>query len=124
MIRSVPRWSWPLAAALVVALGWWISGELAGRSAPPAEARAPLTIQLGSDPEAMSDARFLELTRELLQADQGYRRMMLGLLSALDHGEDETIETSRYAVHQVEVGGDGHHEDLDEPAAVTTRLVN
>ncbi len=123
-IRSVPRWSWPLAAALVIALGWWISGELVGRRAPSAAASAPMTIQLGSDPEAMSDARFLELTRELLQADQGYRRMMLGLLSALDRGEDETAETSRYAIHQVESGEGGHHEDLGEPAAATMRLVN
>jgi predicted anti-sigma-YlaC factor YlaD len=69
--RVSPAWAWRAAAVLVVALGVWALLWRGGAVAPaPAEAE----ISLGRG--TMTEHRFVELTREVLQADRRYHAAM------------------------------------------------
>jgi anti-sigma factor RsiW len=101
---AMPRWTWGLAAVLALAVGWWGVARFGPAADPAGVGAAPVTIELGGDAGRMDDARFVEMTRELLQADRRYHRMMLGLLTALDGDGGGAEGTPRFAVLGAEDG--------------------
>lgn len=105
---AAPRWTWGLAAVLALAVGWWGVARFGPPVGPAGAGTAPVTIELGGDAGRMDDARFVEMTRELLQADRRYHRMMLGLLTALDGDGGGAEGMPRFAVLGAE-DGDAEH---------------
>lgn len=72
------------AAAAIVALctGAWLGTVRPAVSAASRDHR--LEIQLAASRAAMTEERFLEITRELLEADHRYRRLMLQVLGEVE----------------------------------------
>ena len=74
-----------LLAAAVVALallgGAWLG---ASRPVPTHRGEEALEIRLAAARSEMTEARFLEITRELLEADHRYRRVMLQILDEIE----------------------------------------
>jgi hypothetical protein len=71
------------AAATVIALlgGAWLGKESwAPATVPPGE----VEIRLAAERSRMTDARFVAIARELLEADHGYRRAMLQVLGEIE----------------------------------------
>ena len=76
--RRLPVWAMQAAAAIVIAFGlgvvYW-SGI--GSEVPePSEAM----VRIGEDAGEMTDARFVELTKEVLRSDDRYRSAMLSVM--------------------------------------------
>jgi hypothetical protein len=72
--RGIPAWALRAAAVLVLAVGlgsvfWFGSSE-------EAELPAEAIVHLGEQSGQMTDARFVELTQEVLRADPRYRTAM------------------------------------------------
>lgn len=90
--RFVPAWALQAAAVVVVAIGLsivvWNGSAVAPSSAPE---RAE--IELGSDP--MTETRFVELTREILQADRRYHSAMYRVMERVVRDTAATDEASR-----------------------------
>lgn len=81
--RGMTGAAWLRAAAVLIALlgGAW----LAGSSWLPSEAPVDqIEIELAGNRTAMSDARFLEIATELLEADHRYRHGMLQMLRQIE----------------------------------------
>jgi len=87
--RKIPVWALSAAAMLVLAVGlgsvFWFGS--AGEAELPAEA----IVQLGEASGKMTDARFVELTQEVLRADPRYRTAMYRVMDQVmrDTGEQE-----------------------------------
>ena len=86
---GVADWGWKAAAVLLVVFGLWQVGRI--RTAPVQDApRAggttavehgqPMEVVLGGRPGQMTDARFVELTAELLGANHRYHQAMLQVM--------------------------------------------
>jgi predicted anti-sigma-YlaC factor YlaD len=69
--RRVPLWALQAAAVVVVAVGLSVVVWNGGTATAPAQAE----IVLGSDTQ-MTETRFVELTKEVLQADRRYHSAM------------------------------------------------
>jgi hypothetical protein len=92
-----PTWALRLAAVLVIGVGvgflLWGRGtsrvDVASAVASPGE----IQLELGEDGNRMSEARFIELTAEVLRADQRFRRAMYEVMEQVI---DDTrgVETS------------------------------
>lgn len=84
-LRRLPRRTWaPAAAAAAVLLV--IVGSLLAR--PGVSTGAPASVaevRLGGNPAGMSDARFVELTREVLGADRKYRAAFYEVMKQVAH---------------------------------------
>lgn len=76
--RAIPVWALRAAAVLVLSVGlgsvFWF-GSI-GEAERPAEA----IVQLGEESGRMTDARFVELTQEVLRADPRYRTAMFHVM--------------------------------------------
>ena len=88
-VPRIPVWTRNAAAALVVGLGLALAGWYGG-SAPTAQA-AELTLGRGGD---MTDARFVELTKEVLRADPRYRSAMQGILQQVARDTKPALEAT------------------------------
>lgn len=92
-LRPRAPWWLPVAALLVIALGVGFVVASGGRSGRPAGLPSEVRVDLGS--RDMTEARFLEITREVLESDRRYQRAMLQVM-------DEVLST----VPASEGGGD------------------
>lgn len=82
-LLEVSGWGWKAAAVLLVAFGLWQIGRIQTGQAPrvpPGEESRPVEVVLGGQPGRMTDARFVELTTELLGAGPRYRQAMLQVM--------------------------------------------
>ena len=84
--RAIPVWALRAAAVLVLAAGlgsvfWFGSNDGAER---PAEA----IVQLGEQAGQMTDARFVELTQEVLRAEPRYRTAMYHVMDQVMRDTD------------------------------------
>jgi predicted anti-sigma-YlaC factor YlaD len=86
--RRVPGWALQAAAVLVVAVG--LSVLLWNNRVAPAPAQAEVLLGQGT----MSEERFVELTREVLQADRRYHSAMFQIMEQVVHDTAETGEAS------------------------------
>lgn len=82
--RRLPAWAWSAATAAVLLLAL---GGLSGRTATPTGDPADRIIDATGRTE-MSDARFVDLTVELLQADPRYHLEMMDVLQQAHALED------------------------------------
>ncbi len=73
----IPSWALRVAAALVVALG--LAAALIGTTGGE-ETLARADVSVGSDAGRMSEARFVEMARELLSADPAYHQARYGVM--------------------------------------------
>jgi hypothetical protein len=80
--NRVPVRAWAAAATILLAVGLTISGFL--KVDIPFFQNQQRTIQLASDRGSMTEARFLQLTTELLQADPRYQRKMLEVMQIVN----------------------------------------
>ena len=83
-LRPAPAWGWAAAVVVAVAAGvlsadHWSSPRV-HEEIPNAAAEAPLVIDVDDRTEPMNEARFVELTVELLRADQRYQQEMSTVL--------------------------------------------
>lgn len=83
-------WAMRLAAALLLVAGLWAA--FAAVRSTPSPAEEPLEITLGEDRGRMTEQRFLDLTVELLRADDRYHQEMFQVLTAIleQGGRQET----------------------------------
>ena len=85
---ALRSWAPRLAAAFVLGVAAWSGYALGGGPAPGlqglarAEAAAQVEVQVGAG--GMNDARFLDLTLEILRADRRYHDKLLEVLTAVD----------------------------------------
>jgi predicted anti-sigma-YlaC factor YlaD len=85
----IPAWARNVAAALVVALGV----ALAGWYGDPGPAPGPTEVVLGEGGD-MTDARFVELTKEVLRSDPRYRSAMQVILQRVARDTAPAVEAS------------------------------
>jgi predicted anti-sigma-YlaC factor YlaD len=85
-LTAVPRWTWAAAAALLLALAFWLYDGPAGLDAggEPGRSTSTIDITLEAHKGQMSEAEFVALTVQLLQADRAYQRQMLQLLNDIE----------------------------------------
>lgn len=117
-----PAWALRLAAVLVIGVGvgfllWGRGPNAVGASAavqPPGEIR----LQLGEDGNHMSEARFIELTAEVLRAD---RRFHMAMYEVMEQVIDDThgVETSLRETERAAENG----TDTEDRARVARDLV-
>ena len=82
-----PSWALKLAASLLLVLGLtflWLRIQGPGEIVPE-----PTEIALGETPGAMSDERFVEIIKQLLQGDRRYRLTMLQVMAEVEGGGEE-----------------------------------
>lgn len=88
-LQPSPAWGWAAAMVIAVVAGTW--GAVHWRHAPapgetPAAAgEAPVAIEVGDQAAPMDEARFVELTVELLRADERFRQEMSAVLKQVAH---------------------------------------
>ena len=82
--RRVRTTLFQAAAVLVLALGGWWMLERRATDLPPLPADGIVQVAVESNPGAMDDSRFLQMTTELLQADRRYHLKMYQILSAVN----------------------------------------
>jgi anti-sigma factor RsiW len=104
--RAIPAWALRAAAVLVLAAGlgsvfWFGSNDEAER---PAEA----IVQLGDQAGQMTDARFVELTQEVLRAEPRYR-------TAMYHVMDQVMRDTE--AHEASI----EYDEQGEPAVEGSR---
>jgi len=85
MPRLVPTWAVGVAAVALMALALWDTEPTtdpaqSGRIRPGVR----IELEVGEDPDHMSDERFVTLMAELLRADSRYHRKMLEVMSEVD----------------------------------------
>jgi len=84
----VGRLAWGAAAAIVLALGLTATNIIPDPTGLfGTDVAVAQTITLGEDSGKMTDGRFVELTTELLKADQNYQHMMYQLLDQVQRSE-------------------------------------
>jgi hypothetical protein len=83
-LAAVPRWTWGIAAALLLALAFWLYDGPAGPSSLGERRPGVVDITLEADKGRMNEAQFVDLTVQLLQADRKYQRQMLQLLNDVE----------------------------------------
>jgi predicted anti-sigma-YlaC factor YlaD len=105
--RRIPAWALQAAAVLVLAVGLSVV-MWNGKGVAPTPEQAE--ILLGSDPE-MTETRFVELTREVLQADPRYHTAMHQIMERVVSETGNTAEASAEGMVQRpdegEIGEDG-----------------
>ena len=91
-----PVWSLQLAAAVILLVGVVVMLSSAPVRGPSStgEPSNRVVVELGSDGGAMSEARFVELTTELLRAEDRYRLAMLAIMEDVSEVSHDR-ETSR-----------------------------
>jgi anti-sigma factor RsiW len=104
--RAIPAWALRAAAVLVLAAGlgsvfWFGSNDEAER---PAEA----IVHLGDQAGQMTDARFVELTQEVLRAEPRYR-------TAMYHVMDQVMRDTE--AHEASI----EYDEQGEPAVEGSR---
>jgi len=104
--RAIPAWALRAAAVIVLAIGlgtvFWLGST--GDAVLPPEA----IVQLGEESGRMTDARFVELTQEVLRADPRYR-------AAMYHVMDQVMRDT--ADQEVSI----EYDEEGEPAVESTR---
>ena len=92
-LRRSPAWAWAAAAAVALVAGVWGAEHWHNRPAPgeiPAGAvEEPLVIDVGDQATPMDEARFVELTVELLRADERYQQEMSAVLKQVARSRAE-----------------------------------
>ncbi len=82
-----PVWRWALQAAAVVlvAVATWLLAPSAQRPGGPLDLAGSdvVSVALASEPDRMTERRFLEITTELLRADRSFHRQMYQILQAV-----------------------------------------
>jgi len=82
-----PVWRWALQAAAVVlvAVATWMLAPSAQRPAGSVDLAdgGVVSVALASEPDRMTERRFLEMTTELLRADRRYHHQMYQILQAV-----------------------------------------
>jgi hypothetical protein len=106
--RRIPAWALQAAALVVVAVGLSVLVWNGVGVAPPPE---QAEILLGSDPE-MTERRFVELTREVLQADPRYHSAMYQVMEQVVRDTATTDEASVEGVMQRSEEGE-HGENVE-----------
>ena len=106
--RAIPAWALRAAAVLVLAVGlgsvfWFGSNDEAVR---PAEA----IVHLGEQAGQMTDARFVELTQEVLRSEPRYRTAMYHVMDQVMR-DTEAHEASIEYDEQGEPAVDGSRAD-------------
>ena len=85
---AMHRWGWAVAAVLLVTLGFWSGGlwaeERIARTPILPSTDQTIDVRLASAENAMSEARFVSLTLELLRADARYHQKMSQILRLLE----------------------------------------
>jgi hypothetical protein len=111
-VRRLPMAALASAAAVLVVLG-----VLVTRPQPP-DAGAPSRagIRLGEDAGRMSDARFVELTAEVLRADRRYREAFYQVMRQVE--QDTSDDEASVDLHRPEGEGRG---EMRAPEAVGGR---
>ena len=64
-----------------------LSTAIRTNSPTPTTSSEDMIVRIGDNPNAMSDARFIEMTTELLRADRTYRDQMFTVLASVRTGE-------------------------------------
>jgi Putative zinc-finger len=98
-----PAWALRLAAVLVIGLGvgflLWGRGPSSVGASSAVDTRGEIQLELGEDGNRMSEARFIELTAEVLRADRRFHRAMYEVMEqVIDDtrgGETSLRETER-----------------------------
>jgi hypothetical protein len=117
MAWTPPHWARRLAAALLLGVAVWGGYALGGRQGRPA-AGGDVEVLVGGG--GMTDARFLELTLEVLRSDPRYHEKMREVLTALD---DRPRERSGQEGAVVAGEGEGARAmDRREPGFTTANL--
>jgi len=80
---AVLVWGLRAAAAILVVVGGWTATRLWTAPGGAPSSREVVSIALASNPDGMSDQRFVELTTELLEADPRYHRKMQQIMAAV-----------------------------------------
>jgi len=110
-----PVWSLPLAAAVILLVGVVMVLSSAPKLGPEStgELGNRVAVELGSDGGAMSEARFVELTTELLRADDRYRLAMLSIMEEVSEASHDR-EFSRDEI----AGGEDRRDAAERPGRV------
>lgn len=108
LLPSWPRAVWASAAALLVAVGFWVFDTPAQRQG----ARTPgiLDVELGEHAGQMSEQQFVDLAVQLLQADRRLQHTMLELLQEVERplgSREGTPEVARYRPESMEESATG-----------------
>ena len=103
--REDRSWALRLAATIILVAGLW-GGLAAVRSLRPAHpAGTPIEVTLGEDRGRMTEARFVDLTVELLRADSRYHQEMLQVMTAVVERDERYEAPADYDVPLPEEGG-------------------
>ena len=102
--RSLPERVMPVvraAAVVVFVLGGFLGGRAVLDPGSGPDLSQEIEVRLAANRGEMSEARFVEITKELLEADPRYRRAMLEVLReieiqgpGLEASLDELVETA------------------------------
>ncbi len=83
-LRPSPAWGWAAAMVIAVVAGVWgaehVRNRPGGGEIPSGAGETPVVIDVANQAAPMDEARFVELTVELLQADERYQREMSAVL--------------------------------------------
>jgi hypothetical protein len=88
LFPAAQQWAWGAAAAVILAIGLTAAQVIpdpTGLFRPNVAAAQVITLE--AEAGSMDNARFVELSTELLQADKQYHRMMFDLLDQIRRSE-------------------------------------
>lgn len=101
---GVPAWAWRTAAGLFLAIVVWQVAQVrvAPFSDPPS-----VQVSLEESKGSMSDARFVELTTEVLRADRRYHQAMLQVMREVNQATGIEKVSEESILNEGEVGDEG-----------------
>ncbi len=111
-LRPIPVPAWMLGAAAVLVLSLLVWTNVPTEVDPGVRFQPGVTIEVGSNEDAMTDQRFVELTTEILQADRRYHRKMLEVMNEIE-GNTFIAEGSNSDARRVVPEGGRERRDSD-----------
>jgi predicted anti-sigma-YlaC factor YlaD len=109
-VRRVPAWALRAAAGVVVAVGLTVAMWIGDPFAPPPE-QAEILLGQGAE---MTDTRFVELTREVLESEPRYRSAMFQIMEQVVRDTAPARESSSEGLLQRSDEGEGG-EGVESP---------
>jgi hypothetical protein len=115
--RRIPAWALQAAAVVVVAVGLSVLMWNGGGEAPRPE-QAEIALGGGTD---MTESRFVELTREVLEADPRYHSALYEIMGQVVQDTAGYDEAS--SEEMIDRGDEGELDEGTESAGVNVRLI-